>query len=145
MRLAAGLLLTALVAVRFVGLGHVSVPDRSVSRDALLAEIETAEANAVRYEFLHDAAVILGVGRDGQPGRKRVDDNANGIFDDPNELGAVGSDDECLLPTDDGYETTFQHPLSIVISRGAFVPAKAEVPGEREIRFRLPSVGWFVP
>ena len=126
---------------RLVGLGRIDRPKRSITRAVAMSAID--EPSAERFEFSADAMVILGVGHDGQPGRAGVDDNGNGMLDDPSELGAVGSDDECLAPSDEGYDVTFNQPHSIVISRGAFIQATSTTP-LTETRSRTVDLGWLI-
>ncbi|MCO8123650.1 hypothetical protein NHH03_18030 [Stieleria sp. TO1_6] len=95
-----------------------------------------------RFVFDPEAAVYLGVGDDGAPGQAGLDDNANGIPDDPSEIGAVGSDDTCVSPADDHYLAVQQSSQSVVVSRGAWVASNA--PSE-SARYRIPSLGWILP
>ena len=87
------------------------------------------------------AEVLLGVGADGQPGIAGVDDNVNEVIDDRSEMGAVGSDDECLAPADVGYSDMKAHPNSLVISRGTFVPCEESGSASR---YLTPEGGWVI-
>ena len=74
-------------------------------------------------QFDPTADVLLTSGQDQMPGRRGIDDDFDDVVDNASELGAFLSDDECLAPTDAGYDTAPQQPFVRVISRGAFVPA----------------------
>lgn len=132
------------VVVRFIGLMNVpAVITETDSRAEVLAVINaTGESTrAVRsFAFAPSAEVVLGVGPDGQPGQANVNDNADSAMDDAGELGAVGSDDVCLAPSDSGYQVVAEDDRSIVISRGAFV----EQPDAND-RFQVEGIGWFIP
>ena len=70
-----------------------------------------------------NAAVYVTAGSDEKPGVRGVDDEGNGIVDDRSELGATGSDDLILTPTDPSYEDARQGKvIGFVISRGAMIP-----------------------
>lgn len=70
-------------------------------------------------------------GQDRQPGWAGWDDNGNGIVDEPAELGAAWSDDDCVVAM-----SGEQLPSGRVIDHGAFRPITAAVPkhGQR-VRF----------
>ena len=128
-----------LIVVLFVGVGarmrslrgdHLRRgSDAGFDRENLLDTLSRENATAFRFDGT--AAVIIDAGPDGQPGRKNADDNANGVVDDPREIGAVGSDDRCLAPSDEGYAEALQGDATVVISRGAMVPAGEAEPVER--------------
>ena len=83
----------------------------------------STEATPIATErFDPDAAIVLDVGVDGQPGRAGVDDNFNGLVDDALELGAVGGDDRILTPLDPAYSVALAADSTRVMGRGAFVP-----------------------
>ncbi len=110
----------------------------SVSRDVVVQELDR---DAYGFRFDPDAQVLLGPGADLQPGIAAVDDDANLIVDDRSELGAIGSDDVCLGPADEGYRSLARDPMHLVISKGAFVPVQD---GETAQRYRVPDLGWVV-
>ena len=87
-----------------------------------LADLQETAVVAIE-QFDPTADVLLTSGQDQMPGRRGIDDDFDDIVDNPSELGAFLSDDECLAPTDIGYDTASQQPFVRVISRGAFVPA----------------------
>lgn len=122
-------------ASEFAGLG----------RDAVLAECREAAHGAAEsvtpFCFQAEAPVVLGTGPDGQPGVAGEDDNFNGIIDERSEIGAVGSDDTCLAPADDGHRRSLEAPDSLVLSRGAFVPCENAADAAR---FRVPGLGWLI-
>lgn len=137
-------LLAVLAVIRFAGLRRAEVPDRSWSRPSLHAAIESGQVPTEPFVFSSSAEVLLSVGADGKPGRKNNDDNLNGVLDDLNEIGAVWSDDRCFAPSDRGYAAADSHPSSVVVSKGAFVPAENDVP-DPQTRFWAKEIGWFVP
>ena len=122
-----------------------------IDRGSLAAELAKALAgsqagsmpgDAIRpLCFDADAAIVLSVGADGQPGRRNQDDNRNGVVDDSGEIGAVGSDDRCAGPLDEGYDAMSADPHSIVISRGGFVECDD---GQPATRYLTDQWGWFV-
>ena len=140
---------TILIVVLFVGVGaritslrgeHLRRGrDAGLDRDTLLDTLSRENATAFRFDAA--AEVIIDAGQDGQPGRKNADDNANGVVDDPREIGAVGSDDRCLAPSDEGYAEALQDEATVVISRGAMVPAGEAEPVERWFNTQR---GWVV-
>jgi prepilin-type N-terminal cleavage/methylation domain-containing protein len=71
------------------------------------------------------APVVMTGGSDGGPGRIGQDDNGDGINDDVLELGAAGSDDIVLTPTDPGFLVATRSPLNAatlrIVDRGAYV------------------------
>lgn len=96
---------------------------------------------AAAFCFSADAPVVLGTGPDGAPGRATVDDNLNGRIDERTEIGAVGSDDACLSPSDFGYTATLRDPDSFLISRGTFVPCHVASQADR---FLVDGIGWVI-
>ena len=68
-----------------------------------------------------DANVLLTPGADVAPGQVGLDDDRDGVIDNASEMGAVGSDDQCVAPWSDDYPAALANPDSIVISKGAFV------------------------
>ena len=94
-------------------------------------ELARADPTVVRYRFSAEAPVLLGCGKDGQPGVRGHDDNRNGRTDERNEMGAVGSDDVCLAPFDEGYQNLADRGNAMVISRGSFVRCRATEPPDR--------------
>jgi hypothetical protein len=66
------------------------------------------------------ARVRLLPGADGQPGTIDFDDNANGVIDDPGELGATYSDDQCIIEASESAPSEIKP--SVVLQLGAYVP-----------------------
>ncbi|MEM9588066.1 MAG: hypothetical protein AAGA03_12365 [Planctomycetota bacterium] len=91
--------------------------------------------------FDPSAVVLLVAGKDGKPGRARFDDDRNFRVDDITELGAMGSDDHCLVPTDPGFLQAAQHPDSRVVNRGAFVQLPPSQPLPDVDRYRIVLTG----
>jgi len=94
-------------------------------------------ASRTRFQwqrFDPDARVRLLPGADGQPGTIDVDDNANGVIDDPGELGATYSDDQCMVEASESAPSAITP--SAVLQLGAFVPMNqmAWQPGEHPVR-----------
>ncbi len=75
----------------------------------------------IRHQFDPAARVRLLPGLDCQPGTADVDDNANGMIDDPGELGATFSDDQCIVEASRSAPSKIVP--SIVLQRGAYVAA----------------------
>ena len=69
-----------------------------------------------------DAPVWIVGGADAKPGWAGWDDDRNGTIDDVSELGAAWSDDECTTAANSITESLAHR----IISRGAFLPAKAD-------------------
>jgi len=71
------------------------------------------------------APVVLSSGADGGPGRTGQDDNGDGTNDDLLELGAAGSDDLVITPSDPGFLVVARSPLTPttlrIVDRGAYV------------------------
>jgi len=75
------------------------------------------------------ASVYVTAGPDGAPGIAGIDDDGDGVVDDPGELGATGSDDFVVAPGQLGYEAAKSgQTLSRLISRGAIVAASPDQP-----------------
>ncbi len=70
--------------------------------------------------FDPDGRVGVDAGADGRPGIAWVDDGANGIVDDPVELGATGSDDRLIVVSGDEFAAQ-PETLRSVLQRGAWV------------------------
>lgn len=129
--------------------GRESLPDTAaLDREALTQEIaDTSRADANADDAVRPlcyspvAAIILGVGPDDSPGRANFDDNRNGVVDDRGEMGAVGSDDRCAGPLDDGYDQMLSDPNTIAISTGTFQPCDS---GQQPSRYLTRRWGWFV-
>ena len=118
-----------------------AAPTAALERDVLGERLALGIEESEPYCFSADAAIILGVGADGQPGRAGFDDNLDGTIDDPREIGAVGSDDRCLAPADSGYDEMLSAPGTITISRGSVVPCES---GAMPERYLTRDQGWFV-
>ena len=127
---------------------QAAAPTVGMDRERIVEQIsamgsERSPGGAIEpFCFSADVAVILGVGPDGAPGRAGFDDNVNGLIDDPRETGAVGSDDFCLGPSDQGYDDVGADPGTVVISRGGFVRCESAADADR---YRIKDLGWFVP
>ncbi|MCA9139472.1 MAG: hypothetical protein KDB00_22015 [Planctomycetales bacterium] len=134
-------------AMMLVDGGDGIIETAAIDRDGLEVELNNAAKKSGRdFEVLPlcyspTAAIVLGVGRDGKPGRKNKDDNRNGVIDDRGELGAVGSDDRCAGPLDDGYDLMLNDPNSFAISTGTYVVCQA---GKTPDRYLSDRWGWFV-
>ncbi|MEM9644212.1 MAG: hypothetical protein AAF989_04390 [Planctomycetota bacterium] len=116
-------ILVALVGGRLISL---SVPTASLSANPMLRS-GTDSSSLVfvsRLEFDPQAAALLWVGPDGMPGQRDLDDNFNGVVDDPTELGAVHSDDRLVTPVDQDYNVALGLKTSVPISHGCFVVAE---------------------
>jgi hypothetical protein len=99
----------------------------------LLTNEEVVANNCIAFDvkgFDPVAKMLYHVGSDGQPGVALADDDGNGTVDDLLELGASGSDDLEVNPSDPGYAETIRRigvspsaaTLSQVTSRqGGFV------------------------
>ncbi|MGB7328527.1 MAG: hypothetical protein WBD31_26860 [Rubripirellula sp.] len=83
-----------------------------------------------KQTFDPNALVLITPGPDRLPGQAGKDDDLNGVVDNVGEMGAVGSDDLCLAPWNDGYDDAAEQPDSITIGRGAYVPAGSVTPAE---------------
>lgn len=122
-------------------------PTGKMDRQQILRQIASHSGSSAsgrtltpfRYSDL--AEIILGFGKDAQPGQAGLDDNRNGIIDDRNEIGAVGSDDVCLAPADHGYDQMHADPNTIVISHGAYVVGESVGLAER---YQVQGIGWFI-
>ena len=109
-------------------------PLRAV-RSSKLAEIPATEIHDAWLEhFDPQAAILLTAGADGAPGRLGIDDDFDGVIDNPSELGAVGSDDHVVTPIDPDFEQQLDRSYSRIVGRGTFIPGKPEplVPGKPE-------------
>jgi hypothetical protein len=141
------LVVGVLARVRSLVGGPVSPSTAEVDRESLLKRIlsrkddSQSQPSPETFCFDPDAAIVLSVGPDRAPGRAEFDDNVDGVVDERREMGAVGSDDTCLAPSDEGYPAAIDDPDSIVISRGGFVPCES---GEDPQRVRLPDFGWMM-
>ena len=82
---------------------------------------EAGIARVDRLRFDDSAAVILTYGADNKPGQAAMDDNRDKIIDNAAEIGAVGSDDQCLAPWDPAYPKASQQDGTVAISRGTFI------------------------
>lgn len=83
------------------------------------------------------AVVYVSAGSDAQPGVAGVDDEGNGVVDDPAELGATGSDDEVLTPEHPDYPKAQVQALTAMrLSRGAMreVRGDAVIQGPGQVR-----------
>ncbi len=91
------------------------------SPSVLTAPIASSVVVATKT-FDPDAFVGVAAGEDGLPGIAGVDDGANGVVDDPAELGATGSDDRVLVLTADQYR---DQPalIPLVLARGGWIVA----------------------
>lgn len=74
--------------------GLVDRGDVSLADLAGVANVDRADV----LRFDSDAIVYLAPGVDGQPGQAGKDDDFDGVADNAGEMGAVGSDDQCLAP-----------------------------------------------
>ena len=81
-----------------------------------------SKTQIVWQRFDPAARVRLLPGLDGQPGTINFDDNANGVTDDAGELGATYSDDLCVVEASQSPPCEIKP--SIVLQRGAYIPAK---------------------
>lgn len=106
----------------------------SANLDPLLSAAGVRQVD--RLHFDESAAVVLTCGVDQKPGQADRDDNFDQIVDDSRELGAVGSDDQCVAPWEPEYAAAVQQPGTSTISTGAFV-SNGNEPGEHETRFVL--------
>lgn len=80
------------------------------------------------YYWDPSAAVFVTAGPDGHPGIAGVDDDGSGTIDDPQELGATGSDDFVVAPGQRGYEQAAGgEVLARLISRGAQRPLDGQL------------------
>lgn len=146
LRFVLGLVLLIGVVVRAVSVASVPRVDFGPGgrdRGDVIERIRSAalgDAMVRPFGLNLDANVVLGVGDDGQPGQAGVNDNADASLDDPGELGAVGSDDVCLAPSDPGYQAVADAPQSIVISKGAFVETNADAAS----RYLVDGFGWVI-
>ncbi|QDV43328.1 hypothetical protein Enr13x_31830 [Stieleria neptunia] len=138
-----GMLLGGVIA-RLVMLNHTrqfTPPTAGLDRADLKRAVSRGDIDSQPYCFADDVAILLTVGRDGQPGQADYDDNLDGIVDDRRETGAVGSDDECLGPADSGYQAALDLPGTLAISKGGFVPCDVEANPPRALTAKW---GWFV-
>lgn len=101
-------------------------------RDQVLVD----QAKGQQLVFDEAASVLLGPGPDGAPGVAGVDDGMppDGRVDNLAELGAMDSDDQCVAPWEESYESMIGKPFVVTISRGTFVPVQ-EAKADRETRF----------
>ncbi|TWT82011.1 hypothetical protein CA13_34660 [Planctomycetes bacterium CA13] len=120
--------LSLLIGVLMIGpvvIRARSMMDASSHRSAVKTASSPKENGLPQTPSRHfdpDAEVILFAGADGLPGRAEIDDDFNGIVDDPSELGAFRSDDVCLTPNDPTYLSVRSGQASWkVISRGSSV------------------------
>lgn len=111
-----------------------------------VAQLSARGIEVDRLVFDDSAAVLLTLGPDGKPGQADGDDNRDGVVDDAAEIGAVGSDDQCLAPWDREYAAARQQGGSVVISRGTFRRSEDDDDPGREFRFLLqsPDQSWIV-
>lgn len=79
----------------------------------------------IGQQFDPAARVRLLPGLDGQPGAADFDDNANGVIDDPGELGATFSDDLCIVEASHAPANLIEP--SIVLQRGAYVATRKQI------------------
>lgn len=97
-----------------------------IESDAMLMHaIEVLPAGSITniYAWRQNVPVIMCRGEDLNPGASNVDDDGNGVVDDWSELGATGSDDLVLAPTDRlAYQSALNDPAARVVSHGAMVP-----------------------
>lgn len=112
------------------------VETRELSEPIVIPEsLRTLGVTNIRWQrFDLQALVMMRPGADGKPGIADIDDNGNGIVDDEAELGATGSDDVCVVATDDdrdnrlrddGKEDDVATSPTLVLQRGARVPSIA--------------------
>ncbi len=106
----------------------------SANLDPLLSAAGVRRVDRLRFDGA--AAVVLTCGVDRKPGQADRDDNFDQIVDDSRELGAVGSDDQCVAPWEPEYAAAVQQPGTSTISTGAFV-SNGNEPDEHETRFVL--------
>ncbi|MCS7468363.1 hypothetical protein NZK35_17055 [Stieleria sp. ICT_E10.1] len=138
-----GMLLGGVIA-RLVMLNHTrqfAPPTAGLDRADLKRVVSRGDIDSQPYCFADDVPILLTAGHDGLPGKADVDDNLDGIVDDRRETGAVGSDDECLGPADEGYQAALDFPGTLSISKGGFVPCEAEA---NPPRWWTSQWGWFV-
>ncbi|QDV82809.1 hypothetical protein [Planctomycetes bacterium TBK1r] len=143
-RLLIVVLLLGGVAARLVMLNQTrrfAPPTAGLDRADVKRAVTEGGDDVQPYCFADDVAVLLTVGKDGQPGQAEVDDNLNGVVDDRRETGAVGSDDECLGPADAGYHDALDRPGTLSISKGGFVECDS---ADDPPRYLTPDLGWIV-
>ncbi len=113
-----------------------------VLRDPLAA-VQSSELAQIPATQLHDASlewfdpeaeIVLTAGADGAPGRRGIDDDFDGVIDNPSELGAIGSDDHCATPTDPDFDQHINRPFSRVVDHGAYAPHPAELEAPAAVR-----------
>lgn len=121
------------------GPGNVA-PTSELQHDVVLQQLKSGELEADAYCFDPQTPVILSTGPDGGPGIAGKDDNANGEIDERRETGAVGTDDQCLGPVDEGYAEASTRPDAMVISRGTHVPCDSQIAD----RWMTAKVGWVI-
>lgn len=111
--------------------GLIDRGDVSLADLAGVANVDRADV----LRFDSDAIVYLAPGVDGQPGQAGKDDDFDGVADNAGEMGAVGSDDQCLAPWSDDYTTVSNIEKAVPISNGAFVVVPDAVDSDASERF----------
>ena len=138
---AGALLLAVGVVARAVSLGSGpgnAATTSDLQHDVVVQQLKSGELEAAAYCFDPQTPVILSTGPDGGPGIAGKDDNANGEIDERRETGAVGTDDQCLGPVDEGYAEASSRPDAMVISRGTHVPCDSQTAD----RWMTERIGW---
>ena len=132
--------------VRLTGVAPAALPNAELA-DAIGGLIDRGDvsptnlagvANVDRTDALHfdpNAIVYLVPGIDGQPGQADKDDNFDGVVDNVGEMGAVGSDDQCLAPWSDNYTNVSTIEKAVPISNGVFVVVPDAVDSDASERF----------
>ncbi len=113
--------------------GSISVS----SLDPRLVELGVQRIDVQRFD--PTALVMIRAGIDGQPGVAGVDDNGDAPVDNRSELGATRSDDVCVVIKADDRPPSDEPTL--VLQRGAYVPAEDWVAQDQGIRQRGVVIG----
>lgn len=95
-----------------------------------LAELDSkpGTTDVERQVFDPEAAVVMLVGDDLQPGVAGIDDDGNGVTDDRSELGASRSDDVCAVLTPSQLVSVDEQNPTLVLQYGAFVNVNSAEP-----------------
>ncbi|MEM9825981.1 MAG: hypothetical protein AAF958_05305 [Planctomycetota bacterium] len=116
--------------------------------DARRGQLEAWGVRRMIFEsYDPQARWVVGVGPDGKPGQANIDDGANGVVDDPGEIGASNSDDTFeILPSEDNdgvLSPTLDPSRYRVLSRGGFVEHRQSdaAAGAKKIPERVTVLG----
>lgn len=96
----------------------------SVPSVPTLPAVSTSDRHLQRFRFDADALVVIRPGPDNAPGILGIDDGGNGTTDEPGELGATGSDDECLVLFGAETQEAAKDPMTLILQKGAFRPVR---------------------